>query len=304
MRARGQATVELALGAIVFVGVLLIGIHLAEYSQLSLKVQEAEVAAVWEATHHRVQSRAVNGGTGEGPFQELFDSQSGVGPRTERRFEDFDGLSTVNGGNVIGRALTRGTKMKVECLRDDSFHFVASDTARPVLHDVGGIRCQASASIEAIRIPKGFLQADEGGFFKERIFRTAPIPVCGMGLPVNGQCRGSLSVMMNDWGLVGHETDSCVSDCKSPYSGMISKLFTNGGGAGALLATDFAGSAPDSAATFRFDYAGMDYTESPMMHTRATLAGTVPFYTGGAGEGGDRMVSRTSRPGCFLGKCP
>ena len=45
----GQATVELALGLLVFVTVLLFGIHFAEVGWLSLKVQEAGAWAMWEA---------------------------------------------------------------------------------------------------------------------------------------------------------------------------------------------------------------------------------------------------------------
>ena len=296
---RGQATVELALGSIIFVGVLLIGIHMAEYAQLALKVQEAEASALWDATHHRIQTRANDGATFDGPFHALLDESSGVAAKTRQRYRDFDGISTVNGGNVVGRALTRGSNLEVTCEEEPSLHFAASPSARAVLHDVGGLRCTASAKITAVRVPRSFLQKEEGGFFRQRMFRNDPIPVCGMGLPENGECHGSLSLMLNDWGLTGDETRTCKSDCQSPYSGMVRRLFNGGGGAGVALADEFAGDAPASAAEFHFSYAGV---EEDYLQGIPTEQGMVGYNTGGSNLG---MVPFKERPNCFLGKnCP
>ncbi len=90
----GQATVELALGSIVFVGVLLIGIHMAEYAQLSLKVQDAQTYAVWDASGRRVQTREISGSTNLTPFQRTLDNTTGVGAMAKKRFADFNGLSS------------------------------------------------------------------------------------------------------------------------------------------------------------------------------------------------------------------
>lgn len=298
---RGQATVELALGSIVFVGVLMIGIHLAEYSQLSLKVQEAETAAIWETTHHRVQTRGVSGATSSAPFDETLNTSTGVAPRTQQRYEDFDGLSGTNGGNIIGRALTQGSGVRIRCDAEPSLHFRASVTAREVLWDVGGVRCTADASVRAIRIPKSFLQKEDDGFFKHTLVRSEPMPVCGMGLPVGGQCLGALSILTNDWGLTGTETEQCRNGCgSSPYRGMVQRIFNGGGGAGAALASTFAGSAPTSAAEFHFSYAGIESAYTDLVPSESTSN----FVTGGAGVPGG-LVSQSSRPNCFLGKaCP
>lgn len=297
---RGQATLELALGSIVFVGVLLIGIHMAEYAQLSLKVQEAQTAAVWEATARRVQERKVAGSTNTGPFARTLDVTSGVASSTQQRFADFDGLSASNGGNVVGRALTEGSGVKVTCVEDPTLHFEGKGpAANTVLLDKGGLRCRASGEIRAINIPRAFLQRESGGFFDKKIAREQPSAVCGMGLPIDGECRGELAVLTNDWGLVGDETTECKNACKvSHYRGMIEKVWAGGGSAGRAFAETFAGTPPTDANEFHFSYSGVESG----MEDFVGGEGAPRFVTGGSGLG---MVPRMTHPKCFLGKnCP
>lgn len=298
-RETGQATLELALGSIVFVGVLLIGIHMAEYAQLSLKVQDAQTYAIWDASGRRVQTRELGGGTTLTPFNRTMDSTTGVGAQAQRRFADFNGLSSVTNSDVISRALTEGSGVDVTCTREDSLLFRASPTARAVMREEGGLSCTASAKVKAINIPRRFLQRDSGGFFEQSIVRRDPIPVCGMGLPVNGACRGTLAILTNDWGLANEETDECKLSCAaSPYRGMIKSMFGGGGGAGAAFASKYAGGAPTSASEFHFSYSGAESGMTDFVGGE----GTPTFITGGAGAG---MVPRMTHPKCFLGKdCP
>ena len=298
-RATGQATVELALGSIVFVGVVLIGIHMAEYAQLSLKVQDAQTFAVWEASGRRVQTRALNGTTTDSPFTRTLDTVSGVAPQATRRFADFNGLDGTSNGNVISRALTQGSGVLVQCEVDRTLPFPASKTAQVVLLDSGGLRCTSSASVKAINVPRRFLQRDSGGFFKESIVRSDPIPVCGMGLPVDGACRGSLAILTNDWGLANDETAECKNDCTdSAYRGEVKQMFHGSFPDGVAFATQFTGAPPTSPNEFHFSYSGV---ESGMIDYVGG-EGTPTFITGGAGIG---MVPRLRHPKCFLGKdCP
>lgn len=297
--ASGQATVELALGSIVFVGVLIIGIHLAEYAQLSLKVQDAQAFALWDASGRRVQSREVDGTTNLLPFRRTLDTVTGVAPMATKRFADFNGLSSVTNGNVIGRALTEGSGVDVRCAQEDSLKFEASSTAQPMMKREGGLHCTASARVKAINVPEQFLQRSSGGFFEHSIVRRTPIPVCGMGLPVNGVCKGSLAILTNDWGLANEETEECKNLCDaSPYRGMIKQLWTVGRRAGADFAEKYAGSAPTDADEFQFSYSGVESGMTDYVGGE----GTPEFITGGAGLG---MVPRMSHPKCFLGKnCP
>ena len=298
---RGQATLELALGSIIFVGVLLIGIHMAEFAQLSLKVQDAQTFAVWEASGRRVQTRELTGATSLSPFRRTLDSTTGVGPAATRRFADFNGLDGTSNGNVISRALTEGSGVEVKCEEDRSLSrlFPATSTAGNVLREEGGLRCTATALVKAINVPRRFLQKDTGGFFRESIVRQAPIPVCGMGLPVNGHCRGALAILTNDWGLANEETEECKLACAaSPYRGLVKSMFGGGGSAGAQFAASFAGAPPVTADSYFFSYSGV---ESSMLDYVGG-EGTPNFITGGAGAG---MVPRMTHPKCFLGKnCP
>jgi hypothetical protein len=303
-RRRGQAAVELALGAIVFIGVLMAGIHLAEYAQLSLKVQDAQTFAIWDASLRRVQSRKDDGSTDVVPFQRTLSQSNGVASTAQRRFADFNGLEGTDQGNTIGRALTRGSGVEVRCVRDDQLlSFPGTAAVQGLMLDVGSLRCSSSARVSAINIPEKFLQRDEGGFFDEAIVRRRPLPVCGMGLPVEGACRGSLALLTNDWGLSDDETEQCkLFDCgRSPYRGLVQRMFGGGpgGGAGAAFASRFAGAAPVTPASYFFSYSGV---ESGMQQDLQGSEGATRFNTGGAGMG---LVPRLQRPHCFLGKrCP
>ncbi|PZR08877.1 MAG: hypothetical protein DI536_23585 [Archangium gephyra] len=294
---RGQATVELALGSLVFVAVLLVGIHLAEYAQLSLKVQEAETFAIWDASLRRVQSRGENGSTDARPFSRTMDDTTGVSARAQRRYRDFDGVRNGNSTTVVTRALTRGSRVSVDCRPDDGFNFAATATADDLLLDVGGLSCRSEAQVRAIRIPERFVQESEGGFFKESMIRADPMKVCGMGLPVSGACRGRLALLTNDWGLANDETRECKLDCaNSPYKAMVRTMYAPPSGAGPALAATFAGAAPIAPADYFFSFSG---EESGMQQTVGG-EGKGEFFTGGGGLG---MVPKTNTGhDCFLGK--
>lgn len=302
---RGQAAVELALGALVFIGVLMAGIHLAEYAQLSLKVQDAQTFAVWDASLRRVQSRQQNGGTDLQPFQRTLDEVTGVGAMAKKRFADFNGLSGTDHGNVIGRALTQGSGVDVRCEREGSLRFRASPAAEELMKDVGGLKCSASAQVKAINVPERFLQRDNGGFFEHSIVRRQPIPICGMGLPVGGACTGALALLTNDWGLAKEETDTCKLDCRdSAYRGMIEAMFRRTpppSGRAAAFAARFAGAVPASPADFHFSYSGV---EEEMQQRVPGSEGQDTFITGGAGSGmvPELRTGRANEPRCFLGK--
>jgi hypothetical protein len=224
---------------------------------------------------------------------------SGVAPLTRARFADFDGLSSSNGGNVVGRALTEGSGVQVECVIAPNLRFAPTATASPMLLDVGGLQCSAAAELRAINIPRAFLQREGGGFFDQKIVRERPSRVCGMGLPVGGECRGALAILTNDWGLVGEETKECLNTCKvSHYRGMVKQLFGGGGTAGRTFAERYAGPAPTDAQEFHFSYAGVESG----MRDYVGGEGEPTFITGGSGLG---MVPKMTHPKCFLGKrCP
>lgn len=302
--ARGQAVVELAIGSVVFVVVLLVGIHLAEVAQLSLKVQEAQTFAVWQATQKRVQKRFPDGSTNTTPLSATLNASTGVGGEAKRRYADFNGLESVQRGAEVKQALTRGRGVEVRCEREPNLKFEASTTAKAVMLDEGGLKCSSSASLEAIRLPKTFMQSDSGGWgFRASPFRAAPIPVCGMGFATNGACNGALAVMTNDWGFATEETKECKLQCRdSVYRASVERLWAGGGGAGADFANRFAGSAPVNASQYHFSFSGIESDYFDYVGGE----GLPSFRTGGPAIG-DGMVHQHHTAGkCFLGRrdCP
>ncbi len=300
---RGQATVELVLGAIVFVTLLLGGIHFAEFAQLALKVQDAQTFAVWEASGAQVLDFRADGTSSDGPFRSNVKAGGGVGADAEGRFQDFDGLSSASGGAVITRALTEGKAMKVTCepVGAGVVGFRASDTALPYYPDVGGLHCSSEADVTAIRTPKAFLQNSTGdGWFKNEHDWVTTIKVCGTGFAKGGACPGSLTVLTGDWGYAGPEqTKASPLNSTTLYSAAVKNLFHPPAGAANAFAAAFAGGGPSSS-TFYMSYRGIEdgYQES--------VGGEVPsgtYLTGGAGLG---LVPFTKTGGnCFLGlPCP
>lgn len=288
---------ELAIGATVLVVVLLVGIHLAEVAQLSLKVQEASTWAAWEAAGRRVQTRAANGATTDEPLRRTLDDTSGVEVEARRRYQDFNGLSSAQGGAVVSQALTQGSKLSVECHPSPALSFAPTGGVARVDHDVGGLACTARATLEALRIPHSFLQQDDGAFFREDPARTEPMTVCGMGRARGGRCEGELALLSNDWGFAGDETRQCKLGCAaSPYRGAVEQLFPGGWTRGEALASRWAASAPTSGAEFHFSYSGVESRDEQVIPSE----GNTMFHTGGAGVGMVHQVSTGSR--CFLGR--
>ena len=302
---RGQATVELGLGLLVFVTVLLFGIHFAEVGWLSLKVQEAGAWAVWESTGRKVQDIA---GRNTSDFNKTL-APGGIEGLTKARYEDFDGLSSGSGSTVITAALTRGSGLEVECLPDTTLSFRPTSTVAnaKVYFDQGGLSCQVKARLDGVGIPKRFLQQDEGGFFSAEHKPPTPYYFCAVGRPNGTSCKGRLSILTNDWGLAGNDPgDDQSASCRIgsfcgnlTYQGAVKAMWVGGGGAGKAFAEAHAGTAPTHANEFFFSYSGWEFgyfTELPDER--------VPrFKTGGPGMG---QVPDSTLHNCFLGKagCP
>ena len=300
MKTRGQATVELALGLLVFVTVLLFGIHFAELGWLSLKVQEAGAWAIWESTGPRTQDLA---GHNLNPLNQTL-SGGGLEQRTTSRYEDFNGLSSVTGAPIIGAALVRGSSLKATCAPDPSISFRPTTTASKVYFDEGGLSCQVVARLDAIRIPSAFAQNDTGGFFKAEHGVATPYFFCAVGGRTGTTCRGRLSILTNDWGLAGDQAgDNQSASCRignpctnTTYKNAVEAMWTGGGTAGKKFAEAHAGAAPTSAMDYFFSYAGMEFNYTTNL---ADEGGNTQYRTGGPGFG---VVPDFTQHNCFLGK--
>jgi hypothetical protein len=249
----GQATVELAIGSLVFVTVLLFGIHFAEISMVTLKVKEANAFATLEATAHRAHwfhNNEINSGT---TFKSFDPTQ--WGKTSKARYQDFEGLSDSAGTTAMTLALTRAEGLSLRCDPDGAIRFSVRPAPKPAnlasssaayqwltarYRDNGGLMCTAQARVSAIRVPGQFAERSSGFFGAEHLDDSLiNLPVCGTGEPINGKCKGKLVVMMGDWGLDGDVPDLVNDDVRSvqwglqentPYENMVERLFVLNGG--------------------------------------------------------------------------
>lgn len=218
---RGQATLELALSALIVVTVLTLGIHLAEVAFASLKVQEAAAYATFEATGarvHRFSEPNVRAGKVHAPFAAVV---AAVGPSATSRYEDLSGLSSVNGDRSFGQVLTRAHSLSVQCRRHTEIAFAVSapgavaGTLQDLYQDRGGLGCNASATAIPEGLPSSLLEG-QGGLFKAPHFAADPLVLCGLGRAVRGECRGTYGLLLGDWGLEGELGASENADARLP----------------------------------------------------------------------------------------
>ncbi len=241
---RGQATVETALGAIVFVTVLVFGIHFAEIGILKLRVQQAATSALWDSTgvkHHNL--------TADVFYNHDNARMNGAAfvPDTvaKNRFKGF----IADGANPSVRmALTRGTRLDVTCepvdleprvtasnLGTDALNYRDISFRYPSRGD--GLRCNGSAQLKMVGVPTNFLD-EQGGFFKpDQVKRPGFFRVCAYGRAKNNRCEGGVALALDDWGLAGHannanESAECDVNClndptaTSPYKRVIKRMYT------------------------------------------------------------------------------
>lgn len=209
MRARGQATVEAALGFIVFVTVLLLGVHFAEVGYLSLQLVEANNSALFDATAKKLHD------VPSGDWNQYEAAVQAAGPRATAQYADLDGRRSTDGRAGIQQALTRARDVQVQCERAGGTlptapAMMPASAAYPA--GDSGMLCNASARLEAVDIPRFFLDdGTPGGFFGESQWDRQPIVVCGAGRATRGQCQARFAILLDDWGLAGAaEREECA----------------------------------------------------------------------------------------------
>ena len=228
---RGQGTLELALGALVFLSVLMFGIHFAEVGMMKLRVQQAATAALWDTTGVRMHRFNTAPGTRPDFYtsNQMLDAE-GRRPdqRAEVLFRDFEGLSE-GGSSAFTQVMTRGSRLDVRCTPapvsplpgGEAFDRlrVAYAPPRSGGQEVDGMECNARARLEVWGMPTSFFERRDRGLFTEAHVRTPRIPVCAFGRATGGECRGSVPIALDDWALsgsragFGRELESCGEAC-------------------------------------------------------------------------------------------
>lgn len=258
---RGQATVELVLGGLVFISLLIGGLYLTEASFLTLKVQEASVSALWNASGRRVhQFNASQLNSPNALYDPLEDTRNGplgAGPNTQARYDDFDGLEDHGPPR---RLYTQVSPMVVTCEEtragrgQDPLSFEipraipytagsrrvpnrVTSQLRTWYQDRGGVRCNASARISPFEMPETFMNREDGGFFQEPLHDGRTLRICGVGPSVGNRCRGGLAVLLGDWSLDGPRGSYLNHDVprrrpsgyNRSYEAMVRQLFEKSG---------------------------------------------------------------------------
>ncbi len=292
---RGQATVEMVLGLIVFVTVLLFGIHFAEAGWMSIKVQEAGAYAVWEATGRKVEDLKTSS---VAPISSTFGGGNAVDTLATAAYRDFNGQTGTNGSAVIVQALTKGKNLQVQCSPESALSFPPSTTAGIVYRDTGGLRCQAEAQVEAFRIPSFFLD-DANGLFNTPHRRPLVMRFCAVGKASGGSCPASIGILTNDWGLSGDaEADACNMGMGGTcdYGEIVQRLWSSPGTAARDFALKYAGTPGTDETVYYFSYKGVEDNYVNWVGGE----GKPDFNTGGPGQPSYYVPARTGHD-CFLG---
>ncbi|MBX5480573.1 MAG: pilus assembly protein [Myxococcaceae bacterium] len=318
-QARGQSTVEFALGSLALITVLTVGVHLAEVGYLELKTTEAANAAIWDTTAKELHEWPGN----VSPARASITSSAAD---VQARYQDFDGRQSAIGQPTLTKMFTTASRMRVTCQSGQAPAFSPAYHTSGAYSDNGGIGCTASAELNSINVPQQFY---DDTFFREANDTGRPITACAMGRNWNGAgCRGQFVTLLDDWGLSGRsESMPCPmfqdvpAPCLNlPYWQMGFSVFTrNGMGmgvAGSSLAMNTVQRMP-----FPFFFGGENFYWMSAMGEdslppfvqipRLASMGDKTWTTTPGGEPGSgtsglpyvgSFILRTAKGNCFLGK--
>ncbi|MHB8873985.1 MAG: TadE family protein [Myxococcaceae bacterium] len=209
--AKGQATLELALGSLVMVTILLAGLYFGEVVFGSMKVQEAANSALWDVTHYKHHNIAG-----------LTYSTAPIGTAVDRAqadtsaaYQDFDGRTSVNKGSNLTHALTATNGMTVRCTRGGAPGFTPNPLVAWSFNDNSGVSCSAEADFLTVNMPESFADSSAGELFQARHWTRASLHVCATGR--GAACNGRYSLMVDDWGLTGPNSGEWLVCPGLPY---------------------------------------------------------------------------------------
>jgi hypothetical protein len=255
---RGQATVELAIGATIWVTIVLLGLWLSEVSFLSVKVQEASAAAVWDATGRQVDDF---GASDNAPADSLYNAAvGGVTATTSQRYADFDGLDSSR--SSTRRLLAEGRVTDVTCAPGAGKTSIAFDVPGATSYDDGSgavparvnkvlqtyykqrpaTVCSARAVATPYQLPQHFIDQGSKAWFDTPLRRDLAIELCGAGRAHGSSCDGRYAVLLGDWALDGAPRSNATKNLmlereghqddqtgNLPYKEMVRQLFEKSG---------------------------------------------------------------------------
>ncbi|WP_044181425.1 hypothetical protein [Hyalangium minutum] len=277
-RRRGQAMAEMVLGLMIFVTVVAFGIHFAEVGYLSLRVHEAAVSPLWDATALRVHKMMPNEDK-IGDFSMFPNIAPAVTRDANARYRDFDGRRSSNNSSSITHVFTRIDSLEVQCEVDDRVEFDVPRSLRPILmvpqqgdwnqgdttpdlgnatdsvldgvyENVGGVSCTANARLQTLpSLTTTFLEGDSG-FFKEQHAVLRDMKACASGRAINGECKGRYAILLGDFAFADTDVSGqCPLRPEQPdvpcgenpaYYYGVRKVFDNNDRSAGRDASDFA----------------------------------------------------------------
>lgn len=306
---RGQGTTELALGLLLFVTVLIFGIHFAEVGYLSLKVQEAATSALWDTTSARMHSLTSD----LQPLTNLISSDK-PGQLATGRYKDFDGRTSKTGGAKVVQLFTSAEGLTVTCTEADGIAFQPSPSTTEVYKNVSGMSCTARADLSPVqKFTRSFLDKGQGAFFDVPHYAVGAIPVCGMGRVRGGKCEGGFGILLDDWGLSSNEEgreckvldgSGCANEAYYQSAQKVYQAHLPGMGASVKLASTIVGSAPINPATFFMSFRGQESGFQERENGGDSDPNDWKTTPGKGSRSGEYNTSYSRREPCFLGKCP
>jgi hypothetical protein len=303
--------VEMALGLLLFVTVLIFGIHFAEVGYLSLKVQEAATSALWDTTSAKMHELP-------GRFTHVENAIKQAGQHATERYEDFDGRTSRHGRPKIVQVFTSAEGLSVTCEEEKHLSFKPSNSTQDVYEDTGGMRCTAQARLAPIRIPEHFVDRGQGALFDVPHYMMGAIPVCAIGRPHPGngnkKCRGAYALLLDDWGLAGEaESGECKvldeGNCgNKPYydsTELVYKDHVKVDGSSEKLAKEIVGESPIDPGKFWMSFRGMDSDFKEKEHGGDKDPNDWVTTPGKKSPTSGYKSSFEARGECFLGaQCP
>lgn len=215
--ARGSSTVEVALSMIVLVPTTLYAIYVGEAFLAGTRAQEAEMAASWDLTSHRLHdfltAQDFETDNGEESFyQETIDRV------TARVTREMGGLNSyqARGSGGQNAVISHQELEWVKCRPMDA-RFIQGGAlltfqatpypTREFLHRGGYVACQAKVRFDPQFVPKSLrdVYSSKENLLSGRL--ASGFPICGSGNTLWGcrendnTARPGLVVLTNDWGL-------------------------------------------------------------------------------------------------------
>jgi len=191
----------------VFVTILLFGIHFSEVVVTQMKVTEAGASPMWDATAGRMHTWPLDISPQPGVINTAM-------AQANARYGNFDGRVVAASRRPtpsLTQVLTSADGMNVQCNPGGAagyFPTALMPQFRLVYRDNNGMQCLAQADVRhggVIRVMQ-YLE-DSAGFFRARQFdgrgagAAGVYHTCSMGRARFGTCPQRNTMMLDDWGM-------------------------------------------------------------------------------------------------------